>query len=280
MPTLSLTKFIEDIIHVKRSGLFGLGQLFAESFSLFAIIALVFGIASYLAGSLNFAIIISRIKYRDDIRNYGSKNAGFTNMKRVFGTKAAIATIVGDMLKGVVCTGLALLLFGEVIAYVAGLGAILGHCYPIYYGFKGGKGVATLASVVLVLEPIVFLILFVLFAIITLTSKYLSLASIMVALLYPLLLDRFYAIVYESVPIFIGSDGEKYGTYLSPVVSLITIFISLFVIFKHRSNIKRIWSGTENKFYLKNKPLKEAAASVETPKSLHTIDKDDPEDQK
>ena len=70
MPTLSLTKFIEDIIHVKRSGLFGLGQLFAESFSLFAIIALVFGIASYLAGSLNFAIIISRIKYHDDIRNY------------------------------------------------------------------------------------------------------------------------------------------------------------------------------------------------------------------
>ena len=276
---LSIAPLLKDIIFSKLYGFFGFGSALLEKSPLlyFGIIALL-AVLSYLIGSLNFAIIISTVKYHDDIRNYGSKNAGFTNMKRVFGTKAGIATITGDMLKGIVATGLAFILLGEDAAYICGLAAILGHCYPIYYGFKGGKGVATLASVVLVLEPIVFLILFVLFAIITLTSKYLSLASIMVALLYPLLLDRFYKVIYGRIVIQIGD--EELAIFMSPIMTVVTIFLSLFVIFKHRSNIKRIWSGTENKFYLKNKPLKEAAASVETPKSLHTIDKDDPEDQK
>ena len=213
---------------------------------------------AYLLGSVNFSIVISKIKYHDDIRNYGSKNAGFTNMRRVYGTKAGVAAISGDLLKGVISVLLPLLILGEDPAYIAGLFCILGHCYPIYYGFKGGKGVATAASMILVLEPLVFLMVIAIFVVVTLTTKYLSLGSICAALFYPLILNRFYNLVYGRVFLQFGNTGSDDGYIVkaSFIITIISVFLSAFIIFKHRSNIKRLWNGNENKFIIGQKSLK------------------------
>ena len=117
---------------------------------------------AYFLGSLNFAIIISKYKFHDDIRNYGSGNGGLTNMMRTYGKKAAAFTLLGDVMKAVVSVLLGMLIAGESGAYLAGFFCVFGHSFPIYYGFKGGKGVLTTAAMVLCLDPLVFLILFIL----------------------------------------------------------------------------------------------------------------------
>ncbi len=101
----------------------------------------------YLLGSFNFALILSRKMYKDDIRKHGSKNAGTTNMMRTYGSKAAGLTILGDMLKAVVAVILGALLMGLYFGgYAAALGCVVGHVFPVFFGFKGGKGVATAAA--------------------------------------------------------------------------------------------------------------------------------------
>ena len=158
---------------------------------------LAVALIAYLIGSLNFAIILSRKKH-DDIREHGSKNAGTTNMLRTYGKKMAVITLLGDFAKAVVAV-----FIGSFICmgfpfvngtYVAALFCVLGHVFPIYYKFKGGKGIATAAGAIIACgEPIVLLLLIIIFALIVIGTKYVSLASIMVALLYPVILDRFYA---------------------------------------------------------------------------------------
>ena len=133
---------------------------------LFVIVAIV---SAYLLGSLNSAIIISRVLYKDDIRRYGSGNAGLTNMLRTYGLKAAGLTLLGDVMKNVIAIFIAAILFGfnyvggisahDGFCYVAGLFAILGHIFPVYYKFKGGKGVLSVATVAAILTPIPFAIL-------------------------------------------------------------------------------------------------------------------------
>ena len=116
-------------------------------------------LCAYLLGSVNFAIIISGKKYKDDIRSHGSKNAGMTNMMRTYGKGAAALTLGGDALKAVISCIIGYLVMGQFGAYAAGLFCMLGHVFPLYYGFKGGKGVVTAAATVLMTDPIVFLIL-------------------------------------------------------------------------------------------------------------------------
>ena len=161
----------------------------------------------YLLGSLNFGVIISRKAYRDDVRTHGSGNAGTTNMLRTYGKGAAALTLLGDMLKAVVAVAFGYFIFtyrsvididntptlvtDKIGAAVAGLFVMLGHMFPCYFRFKGGKGVATLAMVVLMINPIVFAILMLIFVIIVACTKYVSLGSVMGALLYPVILYAF-----------------------------------------------------------------------------------------
>ena len=123
--------------------------------------------AAYLLGSLNFAIIISAKQYKQDIRNFGSNNAGMTNMMRTYGRKAAALTLIGDALKAVVSCVIGYVVLGQFGAYMAGLFCIVGHIFPLYYKFKGGKGVVTAGVTILMCNPLVFLIVITIFIIIT-----------------------------------------------------------------------------------------------------------------
>lgn len=192
-------------------------------------------LCAYLLGSINFAIIISGRKYKDDIRSHGSKNAGMTNMMRTYGKKAAVFTLLGDAFKAFAACIIGYLVLGQLGAYAAGLFCMLGHVFPIYYGFKGGKGVVTAAATVLITDPPTFLILFALFAVMVLIWRYISLASITCMGLYPLVLSF-------TSKIFAGK--------ISPFI-LFTVLMAILIIGKHWTNIQRLREGTESKFSFK-----------------------------
>ncbi|MBE6533771.1 MAG: glycerol-3-phosphate 1-O-acyltransferase PlsY [Ruminococcaceae bacterium] len=198
-------------------------------------------LCAYLLGSINFAIIISGKKYKDDIRSHGSKNAGMTNMMRTYGKSAAVFTLVGDALKAVVSCVIGYLVMGQLGAYAAGLFCMVGHVFPLYYGFKGGKGVVTAAATVLMTDPLVFLILIVLFIIMVAIWRYISLASITCIGLYPLVLSF---------------TTKNFAGKISPFI-LFTVLMAFLIIGKHWPNIQRLREGTESKFSFKK--------SVKTP---------------
>ena len=217
---------------------------------LFVVSVAVVIIAAYLLGSINFAIIISGKKYKQDIRDHGSKNAGMTNMMRTYGKKAAGLTLLGDALKAVAACLVGYVLIGSLGAYIAGLFCILGHIFPIFYRFKGGKGVVTTAVAILMCNPIVFVVLFLLFVIIVLFTRYISLGSVVCVMLYPLLLD-------SISRIFTGRPTP----YV--VFAMITAVV---VVVKHWGNIKRLAEGKESKFSFKKSvkaPEEKSEQSVE-----------------
>jgi glycerol-3-phosphate acyltransferase PlsY len=193
---------------------------------------------AYLIGSLNFGCIISIYKFKDDVRKHGSGNAGATNIFRTYGKGAALCTYLGDGLKAAVAVVIGHLLGGVTGGYIAGLFTVIGHMWPVFFGFKGGKGVATASVMILCLNPIVFLIMAVIFVIIVWSTKYISLGSIVALMLYPLLLFKL------QNPELMGGGGQ----YV-----IIAFIVAILVVFKHRSNIKRIMAGNENKFVLKTK---------------------------
>jgi len=195
---------------------------------------------SYLLGSISFAIIISRAFRQDDVRNYGSGNAGMTNVLRTFGKNCAILTLIGDFAKGIAAvtlSQLAVLLFTESDpiygAYIGGIFALLGHIYPVFFGFRGGKGVMTCAGIAFVIDYRVFLILLVVFLLTVLISRIVSLGSIAIAVFYPL---TTYLVCH-----FI--DGKT-----AIVEAIFAAFLGAIVVYMHRSNIKRLLNGTENRF--------------------------------
>ena len=227
---------------IRNIGVFG--KLAEVSIALWILGFVLCAAAGYLLGSLNSALVLSKWIRKDDIRQYGSGNAGMTNMLRTFGKGAAAATLFGDAAKSALSALVGTLICGEMGAYVAGLFCIIGHVYPLYFGFRGGKGVVASFTMILCLNPLVCLLLLILFVAIVALTKYLSLGSIMVMLVYPLLLYR-----------------------LSPepnaIKLIFSIFIALFVVFLHRENIKRLLSGTENKFTLRTKGSKNEKKSGE-----------------
>ncbi|MEF9865231.1 MAG: glycerol-3-phosphate 1-O-acyltransferase PlsY [Oscillospiraceae bacterium] len=199
---------------------------------------------AYLLGSLNFAIIVSRVLYHKDIRTFGSGNAGMTNVLRTFGKGAAALTIIGDMGKGTVSVLFAKWLLNSAlgapmpsIAYIAAIAAMLGHLFPLYFKFKGGKGVSVAAGAIIAIEPIVVLILFVAFVAIFAFSRMVSLASIICAALYP--------IVTYLYLLYMGRDAF--------VCTGLSVIMAVLVIYMHRENIKRLCAGTEYKFGQKPK---------------------------
>ena len=205
-------------------------------------------LAAYLLGSINSAILFSKLVYKEDIRTKGSGNGGMTNMLRSFGGKAALLTLAGDLGKTAISIFIAGFIFGfgyvggisvSGFCYVAGLFAVLGHVFPVYYGLKGGKGVLVTSTMALILTPIPFLILFGVFAAIFAMSHYVSLCSVSVALLYPVVLHGYFVVVFESpVEVFIA---------------LSSITIACLIVWCHRENLKRISERTERKTYLRKR---------------------------
>ena len=212
-------------------------KLYAVTFGL----ALLAMLISYLLGSLSSAIIVSKALYKEDIRTHGSGNAGLTNMLRTYGKKAAALTLVGDMLKTALAIGLTATIFGfsysggislSGFCYLSGLWAVMGHVYPVFYGFKGGKGVLVTATMALILTPAVFAVLLTIFILIVVITRYVSLGSIIVASLFPV-----FVCLYSY---FIGGAA--------PVLTVIcTLVLAIFVIWCHRTNIERLKNGTEKK---------------------------------
>lgn len=202
----------------------------------------------YFLGSLNFSIIVVRMMTGRDIRDMGSKNAGLTNTLRCAGKSCALLTLLGDLSKGIIAVALArglchLLHAGlmpgndtHYIGYIAGFFAIIGHVFPIYYGFKGGKGVLVGAASFLAVDFKVFLALLAIFVVMLALSKYVSLASIISTAYCPL------ATLLMSWLI----DGYTFGR--SFLYMILSLPMAATVIWMHRSNIQRLIDGNENKF--------------------------------
>lgn len=214
--------------------------------------------AAYLLGSINSAIIVSKVIYHDDVRTHGSGNAGTTNVLRTYGKLAALLTLLGDMLKTAIAIGIAGLVFGfnyvggisvSDMCYIAGLFSVIGHIFPVYYRFKGGKGVLSTATMVLVLSPAIFGILILLFIGIVAFSGFVSLGSVIAASLYPIVLNGYFSIFASEVKPM-------------PLMVLASILLACLIVWCHRTNLDRISKGEENKFTFgkkKEEPALDAA---------------------
>lgn len=199
---------------------------------------IIISIIAYFIGSISFSVIFSRKFAGFDVRDKGSKNAGATNVLRTVGTKLAALTLVCDILKGVIAILIAIIagkiwtdIDIEILKYLAGLFAILGHTFPIFFEFRGGKGVATALGVLITLNWKIGLICLIFALIIIAFTRMVSVGSILSAVLYPIL------------TVFMGE--ANFGAVI------ISIIIALLVIFNHRENLKRIKNGTENKLSFK-----------------------------
>jgi glycerol-3-phosphate acyltransferase PlsY len=224
----------------------------ATKFDSFAIFWCGFAAAlifAYLLGSVNTSILVSRLVYRSDIRKHGSGNGGLTNMHRTFGLKAAGLTLLGDMLKTIIAVLIPMFFFGFLyengvcaneLSYLSGMIAVLGHVYPIYYGFKGGKGVLVTSTMALVVSPAIFGFLFLVFVGTVALFKYISLGSVTVATLYPVCLNFYFTTFIKAK--------------IPSLIIATTIFLAIFIVWLHRENLKRIGERTERKFSFKKKP--------------------------
>ncbi len=217
---------------------------------------LITAAAAYLLGSFNVSIFISKKFYGEDIREYGSGNAGMTNVMRTYGKKMAALTFGGDFLKAVLASLVGRLLLGFFGAYLAGFFCFLGHIFPCFYKFKGGKGIVTAAAMVLMTDWRIFLILVGVFVLMVALTRYISLGSVVGLALYPFVLDRMWGIFgYVNKPRF---------------VVIFAIGVMALGIWGHRKNIKRIIDHTENKFTFKVKDKE-----VKTDKTEKNEEKED-----
>ena len=212
----------------------------------------VIALIAYLLGSINTSILVSKIALKKDIRNYGSGNAGFTNAVRSMGWKKGLIVMFGDIGKCALAVVIGQLLYIGSMNFDAGAGGrliagtfvFLGHIYPLYFGFKGGKGVLTFGITILMFDRRIFLIAFSLFLIILFTTKLMSLASICAAIsVLPLV------VVFLQTPL--SGTPMPFGYFF------VALFMVLVIIFKHRTNIKRLITKTESKFSFKSNKLME-----------------------
>lgn len=201
-------------------------------------------IFAYLIGGMMFAIILTKAFKGFDVREKGSNNAGTTNVIRTSGWKMGGITFVLDVLKGSIAVLLAYVTHKitgvnvEILAAVAGIFVILGHTFPLLFGFKGGKGVATVLGVMLVINPMIVAIAFIFGLVLIAFTKIVSIASITGALLFPVLSLFLYP---QTTPIVKDIEG-------SPLVyTVFSILVALLIIYNHRTNIKKLKQGQENK---------------------------------
>ena len=208
------------------------------------LIPILAAFVAYTVGSVNGAIIASRLIYKDDVRNHGSKNAGLTNFIRTYGKKSALMVLLIDILKSAVPIFLAGLLFMHFLDFAtaeerlligrafAGLCTMLGHCYPLFYQFRGGKGVLSGATTLFFVSLPLFGILLTLFVLIVVFTRYISLGSVLAGLLFPI------GCFFFDLPLMVIVLAALCGGLL---------------IMKHHENIARLIKGTENKFSLSRK---------------------------
>lgn len=192
--------------------------------------------SGYLLGSINTAVIVGEI-YGKDIRSHGSKSAGLTNTLRVLGKSAAVIVLAGDILKGIIACLIGLYLgvyvqSGESVDCVsllaAGAGVIAGHNWPVFFGFKGGKGALTAVTVLFMINWVMALVSLSFFVMVVATTRFVSLGTLCAALLF---------VAVSFLPVF-------ENTFYFNIFACVMAFV---VIFKHRENIRRLLSGTENK---------------------------------
>ena len=208
---------------------------------------ILIAIIAYAIGSINFSVILSKKMAGFDVREKGSGNAGTTNMLRSVGKKAAALTLVCDILKGVVAVLIAIFLGNiinginkELLLQIAGIAVVLGHTFPIFFGFKGGKGVATSLGILLISNWQIGLICLVFALVLMVLTKMVSVGSCAAAVLFPVLtlfINDNYTVLTE------GKSGSSYFIY--------SVILAIIVLYNHRSNIKRILNGTENKISFK-----------------------------
>ncbi|MBR3105618.1 MAG: glycerol-3-phosphate 1-O-acyltransferase PlsY [Clostridia bacterium] len=192
---------------------------------------LLIAVIGYLLGSISTGILYSRF-LGQDIRTQGSKNAGATNMARVHGISKGLITLVGDSLKGVLATLIGLWIAGQTGAMIGGAAAAIGHMWPVFFDFKGGKGVATLLGVGLVIHPVVLLIALALAILTIVLTKYVSLGSMV-------------GVTSFTIGVIIAVGLWPVGLWAAALSAL--------CFWRHKANIQRLLKGTENKFNLKKK---------------------------
>ena len=211
------------------------------------VLYIVMAVVAYLIGSVNFSVIISKKMAGFDVRQKGSGNAGTTNMLRSVGKKAAAITLICDILKGVIAIVIAIILGNiftnsnkELLLQIAGVAVVLGHTFPIFFGFKGGKGVATSLGILLMSNWQIGLICLVFALALMILTRMVSLGSCAAAVLFPVLtlfINQNYTVLTE------GKSGNVYFIY--------SVILAIIVLYNHRSNIKRIMNGTENRISFK-----------------------------
>ncbi|MDR7078289.1 glycerol-3-phosphate acyltransferase PlsY [Neobacillus niacini] len=182
-------------------------------------------ILAYLLGSIPSGLIVGKVFYKTDIRQHGSGNLGGTNTFRTLGVKAGLAVTLADILKGTLAASLPVIFGIDINPLLAGVFAVIGHTYPIFAGFKGGKAVATSGGVLLFCAPLMFLTVFLVFFASLYFTKYVSLSSMLAGI---------FAVIYACI------EGDI------PLLIAVTLLAS-FVIYRHRANIRRIMNKTEPK---------------------------------
>ncbi len=209
---------------------------------------LAVAVVSYFIGSLNSAIISVRLFKGEDIRDYGSHNAGLTNVYRSFGGICAASTFIIDVLKGVIVIfGTQAVLFSSGLftadehnavtaCMVASMFAVMGHCFPIFYGFKGGKGILIAAVCTLFINPLVLVLGLIAFLTVFIATRYVSLSSIVCCVLYPIL--------YIIVDLITLGELNVY----TAIHAVIALAMGIFCLVRHMPNIERLRTHTENKF--------------------------------
>ncbi len=205
---------------------------------------IIIAVIAYAIGSINFSVLISKKIAGFDVREKGSGNAGSTNVLRAVGVKAAVITLICDILKGIVAILLAVLIGNIVgntdralLVQIAGILVVIGHTFPIFFQFKGGKGVATSLGVLLITNWKIGLICLIFALVIIIITKMVSMGSMGAAVLFPVLT------IFIGDSFIVPATGFKYLIF--------SIILAVFVIFNHRENIKRIMNGTENKLSFK-----------------------------
>ena len=212
-------------------------------------------ILSYIIGSLNSAIIMTYLLKRKDIREYGSFNAGLTNVYRCFGMTTAGATLLMDFLKGVIVVFgtkfvLTLPLFENFkldvlsVCLISALFAVTGHCYPAFYKFRGGKGILLAAVCMVLTDPVVFLLEAIMFVILVGITRYISVGSLAACIGYPI-----FTMLWETAAnAWFGGSYENISLH-----ALIILPMFFMCYFRHFSNIRHLWSGEEKKLYFHTK---------------------------
>ncbi|MDR2361814.1 MAG: glycerol-3-phosphate 1-O-acyltransferase PlsY [Prevotellaceae bacterium] len=226
---------------------------FARKILMSVILFIALIIAAYLIGSVSNAIWIGNTCFRTDVRKHGSHNAGATNVMRVLGWKAAAPVFLLDLVKGVAAVCLIVFTslkknpadYFEANTFVSfqialGIAVVLGHIFPLFASFKGGKGVATTAGVVLAIFPAAMLIVLGIFLICLFITRYVSLSSIIAAMFLPVIVIVLFDVII--------------GTYEPVTLEIFSVLVTVTILITHRKNIRRLRNGTENKIVIRKNP--------------------------